>query len=429
MMIFNSIKKISSVIASMAICVLWIACDDGLNETGILGDSIKTSGFVVIGTTASNSALVKYYEELPSGTIDISNGTDFPRFFPNSIMDHAMFLSRPDESPGFSKYVVGEDENFYEVGTLPTLNQGSFRIDVRDSNVGVFQDRATSDNITIFDPTTLQITGSIDMTDAFVPDDIGQRYQRFIFRGDDVFAPIRGNVNGEAFASVIFHQGNLASQEFVGEVIRNGNGFSDINTVNDFGQNFIDPSGDLYLADAGNYNGGQVWARVNRVPAGSNQIDPNYIFEPARVLNPANIFLPTFSQFKIMPNGKAIAKVNAQTPQAAIEIVLSVGGNLANLSPTQIQQIFGILFTAETAFWCELDLQSLSVTPIMGIPPVGVFSGGGNAFFHGNDVFIPVATQTENAFYKYNPLTGVAEKAFDVEGADISLVLNLANNN
>ncbi|WP_340066842.1 hypothetical protein [Ascidiimonas aurantiaca] len=409
---------------------VYISCDDGLNDLAELGDAsnIKTSGFVVVGTTASNTALVKYYEQLPSGIIDISDGTDFPRFFPNSIYDHAIFLPRPDESPGFSKYVVSENGDLFEIGTLPTLNPGSFRIDVRDADFGVFQDRATSDNITVFNPTTLQITGGIDMREGFVPNDIAQRYQRFIFRGDDVFAPIRGNTTGESFTSFILHQANLATGTFVGDTQRDGNGVSEIITFNNFGQRLVDESGNLYVADAGNYTGGQIWARVNKIPVGSNEIDPAYVFEPARVLNPFNVFLPTFNNFYVLSNGKAIAKVNAETPQEAIDIVLSVGGNLANLTPLQQQQLLGILFSAESARWCVLDLNAFTVEPIGGIPPVGVFSGG-QIFFDGDNAFFPVATTTENAYYRYHTITGTVEKAFEITGADILGVFNIANNN
>ncbi|MBP2832378.1 hypothetical protein J8281_09290 [Aquimarina sp. U1-2] len=406
------------------------SCDDGLNDLADLGDvnNIKTSGFIVVGTTSSNTARVKYFENLPSGTIDLSDGIDFPRFFPNSIYNHAIFLARPDESPGYSKYVVSENGDLFEIGTLPTLNAGSFRIDVRDAEFGVFQDRATPDNITIFNPTTLQIIDGVDMNEGFVPGDIDQRYQRFIFRGDDVFAPIRGNVTGESFSSFILHQANLITGQFVGDTQRNGNGVSDIITFNNFGQRLIDDSGNLYVADAGNYTGGQVWGRVNKIPAGSNEIDPDYVFEPARALNPSNVFLPTFNNFYVLNNGKAIAKVNSETPQAAIDIILSVGGNLANLTPAQTQEILSILFSAESARWCFLDLNAFTVTPIANIPAVGVFSGG-QVFFDGNTIFFPVANATENAYFSYNTNTEVVEKAFEITGADISGVYNIANNN
>jgi hypothetical protein len=386
-----------------------------------------STGFVVVGTTASQTALVKYFEDLPSGTIDISDGIDFPQFFPTSLFDNAMFLPRPDDQAGFSKYVVDASGALVEEGVIPTIDPGSFRIAVKDSQTGVFQDRANSDIISVFNPETLEVTGTIDMTAAFVPMDIGQRYQRFYFRGDDVFAPVRGNVNGEAFTSFILHQGNLMSNSFVGDTQRDGNGFSQIISFNDFGQQVIDGAGNLYIPDAGAQDGTGLAARVNRINAGTNEIDPTYVFEPAVIVNPANVFLPAFVDFKMFSDTKAIARVNAETPQEVIDIIVAAGG-VQNLTGEQIQQILGILFTAESARWSVLDVVDQSVTIIDGIPAVGAISGGG-VFFHDGDVFVSVATQTENGYYRYDPDSGSASKAFEVTGADIAGVFNLANNN
>ncbi|MEO0528554.1 MAG: hypothetical protein AAFZ89_15080, partial [Bacteroidota bacterium] len=269
--------------------------------------------------------------------------------------------------------------------------------------------------------------GTIDMTAGFVPDDIGQRYQRFMFRGDDVFAPVRGNVNGESFTSFIVHQANLATNTFVGDTQRDGNGVSEIVSLNSFGQSLVDEAGNFYVADAGNINGAGIFARLNRINAGSNEIDPTYVFEPVRVLNPANIFLPTFSDFTYISNGRAIARVNAETPQAAIDIVTAAGG-VQNLSDEQIQQILGILFTAESAVWCELDVNALTVTPISGIPALGIFAGG-TVFSFDGEFYLPVSTETENGYYRYDPTSGAAVKAFEVTGAAVSGVFNIANTN
>jgi hypothetical protein len=400
--------------------------DDGDGPT-TLPEENKTTGFVITGTTSSGTALVKYFEELPEGTIDLSDGTDFPNFFPTSIMDGAIFLTRPDGAAGFSKYVVNADGELEEEGTIVTADAGSFRIAARNSNSGVFQDRATPNIITTFDPTTFQVTGSIDMSAGFVPGDVDQRYQRFVFRGDDVFAPIREN-GGAQFTSFILHQANLGNNSFVGDTQRDGNGVATINTFNNFGQDLLDPSGNLYIADAGNYEAQGVAARVNKIPAGSNEIDANYVFEPAVVLNPANIFLPTFNNLRVLPNGKAVARVNSETPQAAIDIVLGAGG-IGNLSPDEIQQIFGILFTAESAVWCELDLVNLSVTPIQGIPAVGVFSAGQEFFGDDGNFYIPVVTPQENSYYRWNYTTGETELAFTVTGADILGGFNIGKDN
>jgi len=383
-----------------------------------------TSGFVVVGTTASETSLVKYYDELPSGSIDLSDGKDYQQFFPAAAYGSAIYCSRPDGASGFSKMVVNSEGEIVEEGVIATADNSSFRIAIRDEQTGVFQDRATPDVITVFDPSTLEITGSINMSQGFVPGKIPQRYQRFIFRGDDVFAPIRGN-DGTSFSSFILHQANLTTNSYVGFTKRDEN--ATIFTTNNFGQGLQDTNGDLYVQDGGNFEGAGIPARLHKIPAGSNEFDPNYDFTPSFILNPSNVFLPNFNSFKLVAPGLGIAKVNQETPQAAIDIVLAAGG-IQNLTPEQIQEIFGILFSAETAVWCELDVNAQTVTPIAGIPAQGVFTGG-SSFEHDGAIYLPVSTTTESAYYRYTPGSPTGQKVFDVTGAEIVGIYNLEVNN
>lgn len=423
------LKNLTS-IALMAVLLVISSCDKDDDTPIPVEPENKTTGFVVVGQTASQTAVVKYIEELPAngGSIDLSSGaTDFPRFFPNSLYDHALFLPNPDEAVGgFAKYVVNADGEVVEEALIPVTDAGSFRIAVKDGDTGVFHDLATPNSVTVFNPTTMQITTTIDMSAGFVPGDIDQRYNSIYFRGDDVFMPIRG-IDAEVFPSMVVHQANLSSNTFVGDTQRDGNGVSSIQTVNQFGQNIIDNQGNLYIMDGGNYDGAGIPAAINKIPAGSNEFDPDYQFFPAQVLNPSNVFLPTANTLYITQGTKAILKVNAETPQAAIDIVIAAGG-VQNLTPEQIQQVLGILFTAESANWCEIDLAAKTVTPIAGIPKFGIFAAT-NIFKHDGDTYLAVATTAEQAFYRYNPTTGSADKAFTITGADIVGIYNLAENN
>lgn len=420
-------------VALLALGLLFYACssDDEGNENPQLTN--KTTGFVVVVRNSSGDDLVKYFEEIPTDTIDISDGQDFPTFFPTSLVGHAMFMNRPDGAGGFSKFVVNSNGEVVEEGFMTTLEQGgnAGRIEARDTEFGVFQDRQLPDQINVFNPTTLQTMATIDMSPGFVPDDIGQSYQRFFFRDDDVFATVRG-LGGQAFPSLILHQANLASNNYVGETQRAGNGRGVIFANNGFGQNFTDESGNFYMADAGDVTGGGIFARINKIPAGSNDIDPDYIFEPTRIINPENTFLPTFGVFKYLGNDKAIAKVNVETPQQVIDIIDAAGG-ATNLSDAEISQIQGIIIGSETSRYCVLDLNALTVTPIPDVPPLGILFTGGAPFFHDGEIYFGVVRNSgaanENAYYKYNHITGEAQKAFDILGGELRGIYNIANDN
>ncbi|MEM9299368.1 MAG: hypothetical protein AAGA64_13385 [Bacteroidota bacterium] len=439
-LIFQTIKinisRVLSVLSIVLIVTLLTSCSDDDDENPFAG--IRTEGFVLYGTT-STGAIAKYFETIPTGSVDLSDGTDFLEFFPTSLYDHAMYMQRTDGDPGFTKVVVNTNNEFQEQGIIPTNDPTgviSFRIAVRDENTGVYQDRSRSDIITVFDPATLETTAEIDMSAApQIIDGIDSRFQRFVFRDDEVYMDIRGNINGETYSGYYLQTANLTTATYTSSTGVDAPASGGILTVNNFGQGLVDTNGDLYMADGGAIGTG-TFARVYKVPAGSNQIDETYQFSPPFQLAPTNLLYPTMNSFKLVAPGKAIAKVNSFVPQSVIDIIFSYPGTtqdeiFANFLQDQdaVDQVFALLFTAESAAWCELDLIAQTTTVIGGAPPLGANSTGGVIFEHNGEIYFPIATVSEQAFYKYTPGSTTATKAFDVTGVGITGGLNLANNN
>ncbi|MGF1636229.1 MAG: hypothetical protein ACFCUU_04085 [Cyclobacteriaceae bacterium] len=426
----NSISKSLFGLLLLILVIELSACE---NDDGPQPDinNNKTTGFVVVGQTSNQSAVVKYIESFPEGEeINLSVGVkDFPRFLPNTVYDHSLFLPNPDDATGgFSKYVVNENGELVEGGLIPVVANNSFRIAVRNSESGVFHDIATPNRISVFNPATMSIIGTIDMSTGFVPDDVDQRYQLFCFHEDKVIAPIRGG-DGTSFSSFIAHIGNMSNNSFVDYTQRIGNPGAEFQALfaSQFGQTVTDGQGNTYILDGGDFTGSGTPAALNKIPAGSSSFDETYEFYPSQVLNPLNGLLPIANTFHAVGGTKGIAKVNADIPQEVINIVTEAGGP-QNLSPTQLQQVQALLFSAETARWCELDLIAMTVTPISGIPSLGIFTGG-NVFRHEGSFYLPVPTTSEQAYYKYDPQTAIAEKAFTIVGADLTGVFNLSENN
>ena len=380
----------------------------------------KRTGFVSHGFTSSGSRIMKYFEELPTGTVDISDGTDFVNPTIQSVHNGALFTRRPDGSPGFSKMVVNAGGEIIEEAFIPLSSPG-IGISVRDSLTGVFEDPANPDIIRVFNPTTFEVTGSIDMSAGFVPGDVPQQYAAFIFRGDDVFAPITGS-DGTIFTDMIVHQANLSTNTFVGDTRREGNGSGSI-TPSGSAQG-LDAAGNLYLPDVGNLLGDDISARLNKIPAGSSQIDPTYVFEPGVTLNPQNMLFPLFFGFRFLESGKAIALVNSEIPQEVQDIITDAGG-FANLTAEQFVQVQLIVVEAETGLWCEIEVDAMTVTPIDGIPVTKLFDRF-SVFEYNGDAYLQVNAAAESALYRWNPTTGAVSKAFVMTGLNVPVFYNIA---
>lgn len=407
--------------ALVAGMMVFVSCDD--NSTGGEDEepeNIKT-GFIVNAQTPSGTYIAKHYSEMPSGSADVSDGgTDFQNFFPIDSQDGALYMARPDGSGGFSKMVVNAEGEIVEEGFLPTVDEGSYRIKIRDDNTGVFHDRNTPNEITIFDPSDLSISGTIDMSAAFTPGP--QRYDSFYFRDNLVFAPLRPEQGG-VFDSTIVHIADLSTATFVGtSTINSGE------TVNfsGFGNRNVDENGNVYVTDIGNPTGANPISSILKIPAGSNEFDTSYDFNPALIVNPSNTLLSVTNGFYYHQNGTAYAQVSTEVPQELLELLASVGGNPANLSDEQINQALNILFTAENGRWARLDLDAQTVTVIDGIPKVSPFITSVITEANGK-LYFPVVTESENAVYEYDPATEQSQKAFDVEGGALIGVYNLSN--
>ncbi|MEO1052214.1 MAG: hypothetical protein AAFX87_16395 [Bacteroidota bacterium] len=392
-------------------------------ETTSAEDARLLTGFVINAQTPTGN-IAKYFAQLPSGAVDVSDGTDFQQFFPVDLFDGAIFNARPDGSAGFSKIMVDGNGDVIEDSFIAVSDAGSFQIAVSNSTTGVFHDRNDPQQITVFNPSNMTVGGNIDMSAGFVPGDIPQRYQTFYFRGDEVFSPIRGNA-GAIYDSLIVHIANVSTGTFVASSTINSGPAA---PFNDFGQHHLDENGTLYIPDQGDVFTGNP-ASLHRILSGTTDFDPTYEFNIASTLNPANVFLPIFRGFYYVGNDLAIALVAQDTPQEVIDLVASVGGNPANLSDEQLQQVLGILFASENGRWCEIDLSSMTVTPIAGLPAQSVFSTTVTMEIDGV-LYFPITTTSINSLYSYDPQTKATAEVFQLAaGGTLVGVHNLSNNN
>lgn len=380
------------------------------------------SGFIIAGQTEEDTWFAQYFEELPTGTVDISQGTAFQQFFPLSIIDGAVYLARTDGSPGFEKLGVNGNREFVEDGIISTISGESFVIAARDSEFGLFHDRADPNIVNTFNPTTMEVTGSIDMTVANAVVDAPVRYQDFIFRGDnEVFVPMRledgGEVPNAPLPRIDVSAGSavdVAEFEGLGEVV-----------VLNSGRRFFDENGNLYYWHAGNIDLPTVSGAILRIPAGANDYEPTYNFKVPEVNNPALTGTGTFmSAFNYYQDNTGFALINEQLDQRIIDLVVQRGG-VQNLSEQDLAQITQWLFTSPTGAIVRVDLVNQTVSKISNLPPLSVFDNAGINFLGGKPYFA-ISNPAVNALYEWNEATNSATKVFDVTGASISIVVDLS---
>ena len=303
------------------------------------------------------------------------------------------------------------------------MNGESFVIASREKDFGVFHDRNDPNTVNTFNPTTMEVTGAIDMTIANAITEAPVRYQDFIFRGDnEIFTPMRleagGNVPNVALARIDISSGStvdIAEFEGMGEVV-----------VLNSSRRFFDEDGNFYFFHAGNIGFPTVSGSILKIPAGSSDYDPNYNFKVPEVNNPAVTGAGSFmSSFNYWKDNLGFALVNESLDPRILELVTERGGT-QNLTDEDLQQIQVWLFTSPTGAIVQVDLVNQTVTKIGGLPAVSVFDTFGVSFIDGNPYF-SVANPEINALYEFDEATGMVNKVFDVTGAQIGVILDLSS--
>ncbi|MEM6804660.1 MAG: PKD domain-containing protein [Bacteroidota bacterium] len=383
----------------------------------------KTDGFVVVGQTEDQSWFAQYFEELPDGTVDITQGTAFQQFFALSVINGAIYLARTDGSPGFAKLGINGNGEFVEDGIISTVSAQSFVIAARDAEFGVFHDRADPDVVNTFNPTTMQVTGSIDMSLAnAVVDTAAVRYQDFIFRGTtDIFAPMREDAGGNV-PNMTMGRINISAGAVTENAVFEGLGGVFFLNSSRFHE---DENGNLYITHTGNISIPTVSGGILKIPAGSNDYDPNYEFKVPEVNNPAITGLGSFmTAFNYYQNDIGFALINEELDPRILQLVNDRGG-FQNLTPEDFQQIQQWLFTSPTGAIVKVNVVTQTVEKIDNLPPVSVFDNAGINFLGGTPYF-SVSNPNFNSLFRYNEADNTVTKVFDMTGAAISTVIDLS---
>lgn len=418
--------KIIRLFFCLVLVAFLAACgDDDVNPS----DLRLTEGYLVYGANEDGTTIfVRYFDEIPSGTVDLSQGQAFQNFFLVDVFDGAFWTQQVNAENGFSKMGVDGNGVIVEEGVLPTTGANAFVLRIRDSNTGVFIDPNDLTQVRVFDPQTLSVTGNIDLSGAALFDErqapeLG--VSSAVIRNDDVFVSYAGGT-GPLLDNFTLVRGSISGGNLGNQLNSTTGPTFTFNPLH----RLADEQGNLYVHHTGNLTpvlfGGNTGG-VLRIPAGSSEFDANYDF---RVTTDPSLLLQSMRAFSYYQNGIAYAHIGIETPQEVVDILISVGGNPADLSQEQIDQILLLLNTSANAAWVELDLNAQTVRVLPGLPRINPFAAT-NAYWIDNVPHFPIVNPIDNinAVYKYDPATGESSKVFDVTGATVTAIVDLSANN
>ncbi|MEM9143016.1 MAG: hypothetical protein AAGA86_08520 [Bacteroidota bacterium] len=395
--------------------------DNGGEDPEETGPVALREGYVVTGNLVGTT-FAQYVEELPTRTVNVSQGTDFQFFSLVSVVDGALFTNATDGSNGIEKIIVNEERELEIVGTIATVG-APFALTVRDSEFGVFHDTNNPMELTTFNPTTMEVTGSIDMS---IVNELGRDtgnvgFSGFFFRGDsEMIVSLDATPRLEGMPRVIVDLSTMQGSDIA---------VFETTPLNQppiiVANNSIDEAGNYYGAHFTSEALPMIPGGILKIPAGETNYDQTYNFQVAVQNNPALSLIGGFlTAYEYFENNKAFVKINERLDDRILEIFAANDGNPANIDQNELNEVLLLLQTSPTAIFAEVDLVTQEITKIEGVPGLPVFTGGGLYTLDGQPHFSVVSGEN-NALYRYAG-SGSATLVLEATGASLGRVINLA---
>ncbi|MEM9833825.1 MAG: hypothetical protein AAF944_24560 [Bacteroidota bacterium] len=396
------------------------SCSNDDDNNGVPEFRGLESGFLIFSRTSTNS-FVRYTPELPTGTFDVSAGESFQEFTFRDQFRGQLYLNSISSTEGVEKFIVNEAEQVESVGNIATIGD-AFPVRVENENTGYFADRNNLEEMTIFNPSTMQIIGGIDLSAApFLEGADFQNYGGITIRGNDMFFPYRARASGQLiFDSLIYFVVDQTTSTYQKTIYLPGH-------INPrvFNNPGVDEQGNIYHLTSGDQSFPNVIKpSIVKIPAGSTDFDTSYQFRPIDAL-PGGSQLPIqlLDRFTYGANGIGYAIGSVEIPASVVQIISEAGG-IQNLTQEQINTILALLASEPSAAWLRIDLNAQTVSVIDGIPLTSPFTNT-RTIIDGDLYF---GTTGTNTIYKYDPDTQSTTEIFNLtpESGDIFEIINLS---
>lgn len=397
----------------------------------------KTSGFLATSVASSSGGstyYLGYYEDQPSGDIDLTSQQAFSRL--GFLANHKGFLyGRPTERAefGLKKYAVdGQTGQLVEIGELALLDTpGSVQI-INDELgfVSFFQ----LEEIKFFNPMTMEILGDVDLSGA-----------RAFPEGDDMrtgYNSINYNpTTGKLLASAWANAGNtpqfydapdvwievidVATKKREKTIVH-----ADAQYILDRGNEkpIIDENGNTYFLCQGSYGIDQQIGpnaakgsrpQIIKVNANS-EFEIDYAFNPINSIGFQNNFFQLMTAMIYAGNDKVYA---VGTSQADSPEIVGLLGKLATgtITAAEYDQLVNLVLYTESMSLLEIDLVSKDVRIVDNTKTAG-FAYPFLYNYNGKVVAqITGEGGTYNGYYEIDPSTGTASELFNIVAGGLAI--------
>jgi len=432
----------------MSIITFGISCssDDDSSSNVTPMDTVVTyleEGYLVTSTITGETAVyyTGYYEELPTGDIDlVANATSFEFFRVRGVQGGFIYAAdEPGSSSneGIAKYAIDSaTQQLIKIDKIE-LPENTGDIIFLSETQAVTNLFGSSKRIITFDPSTMLLTGDVDISE--VSDFPG-------LDDDSFFQVIHNEVAGKIYAiryldvdaSPQFYDGTSIFVEVFDaatlaweKTIEHPNAEyalfrGEPNTV-------IDESGNTYIIAQGQYGldfflkgDFALLSRPHILKIGADsEFDTDYAFNPIETLNPAYAanFAQIFGSMIYAGNNKAYAIGTATTDDPALQVLLLGFANEEfGIDDPEYGQLVDLVFNTANTAVLEVDLVTKAVSQVNGIPLTAGFAQPTLYNYEGT-IYAQIAASGDNGFYEINPSTGATEQVFNLTTGGFSFQL------
>jgi hypothetical protein len=429
--------KKSIVLALLAVVLLGASCIT--NVTPPAESQFKESGFILSSENETSAGVTYYggyFDALTTGqTVDMTTKSTFSIFFGYHYWKNFVFAPSLNRNFGLTKVAVNKTGQLTETATIPTI-EGTTNAYIIDDNLGVYTTFGSNRFVGLFNPTTMEKLGEIDMSRAKKFENNDRNfYVSIIYRKQDnrLFLPlVTDNTRTPQFydaTDVHVEVINLTTRQWEKTTT-----FKDATYPITRGNNnnIVDENGNVYIFTQGNYGlDGQLGPRaakssrpqILKIPAGSTDFDATYAFNPIDALGFPNLLVQLMLGAVYDANGIAYSCVSAQSESPRIlELVQKFA--LGMLAEAEFAELRRAILYSETQRWVKLDLNAKTVSAINDIPLVAGF-GYPSAYKYEGKIYFQFNSDTrkESGFYEYTPSTGRAQKFVAITRGGIALNL------